>query len=685
MSPVPSLPRALPRAPPRRRAWRWALLAGALAALLTPVLLVLLARTEPVRALVLEEVRERVEGRLGEVTLGDTLRVGWRGQVELGPLTVAAATPGAPPVLRVERLTAWPRLRSLARGRVELATLSLEGVAVEAGEDGRELRTLLSRLQRAGDRRRPSSAAGGAGGRVLPRVTAEDVSLAATHEGRRYALAPFAGELRSRTLDGGALRVSGRGSLPGGGEVEVELERAARTGTGTGTGGTPLPTGRLAVRGSSLETLLGPLQLPVEVHGGELTLEVHLEGERAQLSAHVAGLTVSHPRLAEEPVGPLHAWLEGPLVFEREARRVKAEALTVALGPDREARATLSGHVALGGGDAGTAGAAGGGTGGGRGPKAKAEAEAAEGSFALALVVDALPYQAAVDALPPALRTGPDAERLEGVFSARLALQGPLAERDAWRLTGALDLSGLKRAARENPPFSLVSSFTYTPRPSEAATGRPVRVGPDNPRYTPLEQVPYVLRRAVLLSEDISFYSHRGFDFEAIQKNLFTPKEHGPVRGGSTLSQQLAKNLFLTREKTFARKVREALYTLALEGSLSKDRMLEIYFNIIEWGPNIYGLGEASWHYFGRAPAELSVKQAVFLATIIPGPLRYHGYCSRGAVTPLWEGRMAALLHKLHGYGDIDLPALDAALAETLVFVHGGRGPEAATAPVDEG
>jgi membrane peptidoglycan carboxypeptidase len=100
--------------------------------------------------------------------------------------------------------------------------------------------------------------------------------------------------------------------------------------------------------------------------------------------------------------------------------------------------------------------------------------------------------------------------------------------------------------------------------------------------------------------------------------------------------------------------VREALLTVALEASLPKARLMEIYLNIIEWGPGIYGLGEASRHYFGVNPRNLSVQQAAFLATIIPNPVRYHVFYEKGRLTPNWQHRVRDLVRKLEANGFID-------------------------------
>nr|WP_315223539.1 biosynthetic peptidoglycan transglycosylase [uncultured Flavobacterium sp.] len=155
---------------------------------------------------------------------------------------------------------------------------------------------------------------------------------------------------------------------------------------------------------------------------------------------------------------------------------------------------------------------------------------------------------------------------------------------------------------------------------------RPVLVGNANPNYTPLDQISPYLRKCVLTTEDPSFFSHRGFINEAfkqsILKNIRTKKFS---RGASTISMQLIKNVFLTREKTLSRKLEEILLVYILENNrvVSKERMLEVYFNIIEWGPNVYGIGEASHFYFQKSATDLSLNECLFLATIIPKPRKF--------------------------------------------------------------
>lgn len=132
------------------------------------------------------------------------------------------------------------------------------------------------------------------------------------------------------------------------------------------------------------------------------------------------------------------------------------------------------------------------------------------------------------------------------------------------------------------------------------------------------------LKRAVIASEDGRFLQHQGFDFDAIQtawkKNL---KQRKWAAGGSTISQQLAKNLFLSDKKTLWRKLQEAIITLMLEKLLSKQRILEIYLNVIEWGEGVFGAGAAAQHYFGISASSLTTRQAAWLASMIPNPRYY--------------------------------------------------------------
>jgi monofunctional biosynthetic peptidoglycan transglycosylase len=251
-------------------------------------------------------------------------------------------------------------------------------------------------------------------------------------------------------------------------------------------------------------------------------------------------------------------------------------------------------------------------------------------------------------------------------LSAQLALQGPLREPEEWNIFVNLDISRLKETSR-GTPFKLRGPFPYQPKEGSGVS-REIWVGDKNPAFVPISQLPVYVYRAVVTSEDGGFFGHHGFDFQEIKNTVVSVAEDKRFRGASTITQQLAKNLFLSRERTYARKVQEALITIALESSLSKQRLLEIYMNLIEWGPGVYGIGEAAHHYFGKDARSLSVKEAAFLATIIPNPIRYHIYFERGQLTEVWEERVRDLLMKMHDQGILtDVDYVDA-LSAPLVF-----------------
>lgn len=164
--------------------------------------------------------------------------------------------------------------------------------------------------------------------------------------------------------------------------------------------------------------------------------------------------------------------------------------------------------------------------------------------------------------------------------------------------------------------------FVYTPY----EYGKPMRniiIGPANPNFTRLNDISKNYIYALLTAEDPSFFKHKGFVEESIRKSIAVNfKEKRFVRGGSTISMQLVKNVYLSRQKTLARKVEEMLIVWLIENNrlVSKERMLEVYFNVIELGRNIYGIGEASRYYFAKSPAQLTVGEGIFLASITPKP-----------------------------------------------------------------
>ncbi|MCL5022292.1 MAG: monofunctional biosynthetic peptidoglycan transglycosylase [Nitrospirae bacterium] len=148
--------------------------------------------------------------------------------------------------------------------------------------------------------------------------------------------------------------------------------------------------------------------------------------------------------------------------------------------------------------------------------------------------------------------------------------------------------------------------------------------------WAPLSHVSSYLVKAVLIAEDDKFWKHQGFDYEAIHKAIEKDIQAKKFKlGGSTISQQLAKNLYLSPSKNLPRKIAEAVITWRMERVLSKKRILELYLNVVEWGDGIFGAEAAARHYYGKSSSELSAEEAARLAAVLPNPRRYNPAGSR--------------------------------------------------------
>lgn len=177
------------------------------------------------------------------------------------------------------------------------------------------------------------------------------------------------------------------------------------------------------------------------------------------------------------------------------------------------------------------------------------------------------------------------------------------------------DVSKLRR---QNPGKT---SFMEYREDEYRAAGKKVKI---QSRWAPLRSISPYLMKAVLIAEDDKFWKHHGFDKEAIQKAFEKNLESGKFKlGGSTISQQLTKNLYLTPAKNPVRKLKEAIITWRLERTLSKRRILELYLNVVEWGEGIFGAEAASRRHFGKPASALSAEEAAKLAAALPNPRRY--------------------------------------------------------------
>jgi hypothetical protein len=259
--------------------------------------------------------------------------------------------------------------------------------------------------------------------------------------------------------------------------------------------------------------------------------------------------------------------------------------------------------------------------------------------------------------------TVPDADLGSASLSAHVA--GRLADPDSFTVSQRLDFTPPRRPlpvlVRLRDDF--VHEVVLTSGERSA-----ILVSPASPDFIALHDVPPLFVRTLLLAEDSAFFGHRGIDLSemphAILRNW---TRGGAARGASTITQQLAKNLFLSREKRLGRKLQELSLALLLESTLSKERTLEIYLNVIEWGPDLYGLRPAAARYFHRRPDELSPAQMALLVSLIPGPTKYQRSLASGAPSPAFRSLVHDLLAKLRSVDAITEEQYQAALVEELI------------------
>ena len=191
----------------------------------------------------------------------------------------------------------------------------------------------------------------------------------------------------------------------------------------------------------------------------------------------------------------------------------------------------------------------------------------------------------------------------------------------------------------------------------------PFVVGPKNRYWTPSGRIPAEMKWAVILAEDSNFYKHEGFDVKAIKNAIkYDLEKKSLKRGASTITQQTAKNLFLSREKTITRKLKEIYLAYRMEQELTKGRIIEFYLNVVELGPMVYGIGHGAQYYFGKPASALTPRECAFLAAMLPGPrLAYNPYKNLGKVLK----RSDMILRLLRQKGVLGEGEYQAALAQS--------------------
>ena len=227
------------------------------------------------------------------------------------------------------------------------------------------------------------------------------------------------------------------------------------------------------------------------------------------------------------------------------------------------------------------------------------------------------------ESLPKGLFYNLEGIKTSGELGFHLKFIVDLARPDELVFSAGLQKNNFRILSYGNTNLSKLNApFIYTIY-EKGFPARSFEIGPSNPNFRTLDAIPANLKNAILTSEDGQFFNHRGFLPDAFRQALITNiKERRFARGGSTISMQLVKNVFLNRNKTITRKLEEALIVWLIEnnGLSSKERMYEVYLNIIEMGPKVYGVNEGAQFYFGKNVSKLSLAEAIYMASIVPHP-----------------------------------------------------------------
>lgn len=386
-------------------------------------------------------------------------------------------------------------------------------------------------------------------------------------------------------------------------------------------------------------------------------LELHRDGATFAGKIHVANLSVGHPMLADREVHGLG--VDGTIAgtLSRSQRRLE---LTQGEFVSRGLPVQITGVLELAGGSL------------------------ADGSVRLArmasghFVIPPVDCQAVLAAIPAEMAPYLAGYQLKGTFATDLKLVIDWANLDATTLGGSVGIRNCKVVQRpSDSPARLREDFEHY---VEVEKGEWISfdVGPDNPEFVPLPEIsPYVMK-SIMSTEDSAFEKHHGFIPSEFRTALVNNLKAGGFRyGASSITMQMVKNVLLYRKKTLARKLQELYLTWDVENVLTKERIMEIYLNVIEYGPGLYGIGPAAQHYFGKSAKDLTPTEAAFFSSILPAPKqRYKQYCE-GTLTRWTEGKIARILNIMLKRKRLTQEEYDAAVATPLMFAKDGtESPE---------
>ena len=290
-------------------------------------------------------------------------------------------------------------------------------------------------------------------------------------------------------------------------------------------------------------------------------------------------------------------------------------------------------------------------------PYLRVEKEKGNWHFTAAVNKSWFPADDLFSSLPKGLFSNLEGIKTSGELAYHFLLDIDFAQLDSLKLESELKEKDFHIISYGATSLSKMSDeFIYT----AYENGVPVRtfpIGPSCKHFTPLDSISPILRMSVMQSEDGAFFYHRGFLPDALREALiYDLQVKRFARGGSTITMQLVKNVFLNRNKNFARKLEEALIVWLIENErlTSKERMYEVYLNIVEWGPLVYGIQEASAYYFKKRPSQLTTEESIFLASIIPKPKHFRSsFAEGGQLKENMEGYYKLIAKRLAQQGVI--------------------------------
>jgi hypothetical protein len=290
-------------------------------------------------------------------------------------------------------------------------------------------------------------------------------------------------------------------------------------------------------------------------------------------------------------------------------------------------------------------------------------------SIALDLAVAETPCQDLLDSAPAALLPTVHGMTMSGAFSASARVSVAFRAVDRMKLSydvrDGCHVTSVPEAIDHERFLHPFTHRVYSPR----GDIRDATTGPGTAAWTPLAAMSRYLPVAVLMTEDGGVFRRKGFNEAQIQYAVRTDlRERRFARGASTMTMQLAKNLFLTRDKVLARKLEEVILTKYLSERFTENEILELYLNVIEFGPDIYGVAEASRTFYGKSAAALTLAESLYMAAILPSPVKFYAMKQSGNVPPYWMASIQHLMELAHTSHLISDEELEEGKGETIAF-----------------